>query len=180
MLDAHAAVVAQQVSDLRVDAAFERGRGARVPVLKEREHMAGFGGAVQDAPCLAKAVVGEAEVAVVVEGALFREVSELLPPCFEHQPPGDRGIDVADEAILFTFQTLTVLLGWLSGELTVFEDGIFGPSPTGLPLVLDEGELWSYGLVNLVIMTVGVALIVLIVSLRDRRRAKKSAAAGQR
>jgi hypothetical protein len=80
------------------------------------------------------------------------------------------------EAILFTFQTLTVLLGWLGGELTVFEDGMFGPTPTGLPLVLDEGDLWSYGLVNLAIMVVGVALIVVIVTLRNRSRAKRTAA----
>lgn len=100
MSDAHAAVVAQQVSDLRVDATFERGGGARVPVLEKCEHMAGLGGAVQDDPCFAEQVVGEAEVAVVVEGAFFREVPELLPPGLQDQPPGDRGIDVADVAQL--------------------------------------------------------------------------------
>lgn len=77
------------------------------------------------------------------------------------------------EAILFTFQTLLVLLNWLGGGLTVFNDGIFGPSPTGLPLVLDEGEVWSYGLVNLVIMAIGVSFTVLVVTLRNRSRVKK-------
>lgn len=81
------------------------------------------------------------------------------------------------EAILFTFQTLTVLLGWLSGELSVFGTGAFGPSPTGVPVTLDESELWSYGLVNLGIMLIGVALILLLVTLRNRSRARKRSVA---
>jgi len=78
------------------------------------------------------------------------------------------------EAILFTFQTLLLLLNWLNGGLTVFGDGMFGPTPKGLPLVLNEGEVWSYGLVNLGIMTMGVALTVLFVTLRNRSRERRS------
>ena len=56
------------MADLRVDAAFEWGCRAGVAVLQEREDVAGLSGSVQDAPCLAELEVGEAEVAVVVEG----------------------------------------------------------------------------------------------------------------
>lgn len=77
------------------------------------------------------------------------------------------------EAIVFTFQTLLVFGNWLAGGLTIFGDGMFGPPPTGLPLVLDES--WSYGLVNLVIMSVGVVLTNLIVGLRNRGRARRDA-----
>ncbi|UUT35296.1 hypothetical protein [Microbacterium elymi] len=82
------------------------------------------------------------------------------------------------EAILFTFQTLAVLLGWMAGEGGfggATEQGAFGPAPTGFPLKFDEGEFWAYGLVNLGIMTIGVAIVVLIVTLRNRSRAKKNA-----
>ncbi|MGO1835539.1 putative carbohydrate phosphorylase [Actinomycetales bacterium JB111] len=79
-------------------------------------------------------------------------------------------------AILFTFQTLTVLLVWLGGEGGFggsAEQGAFGPGPTGgLPLQFDEGELWAYGLVNVGILLVGVALTILVVTLRNRSRAK--------
>lgn len=86
------------------------------------------------------------------------------------------------EAILFTFQTLTVLVAWMAGEGGfggAIDNGAFGPFPTGFPLRYDEGEIWSYGLVNLGIMTVGVVLTILVVTLRNRGRAKKIAAAGQ-
>lgn len=81
------------------------------------------------------------------------------------------------EGILFTFQTLSVLLAWMSGEGGfggANEKGAFGPTPTGFPLRFDEGELWAYGLVNLGIMVIGVAITMLLVTLRNRGRAKKN------
>lgn len=86
---------------------------------------------------------------------------------------------LAIEAILFTFQTLTVLLAWLGGEGGfggADDRGAFGPSPTGFPVEFDEGEVWAYGLVNLGIMAVGVGLTLVVVTLRNRGRARKSAA----
>lgn len=86
------------------------------------------------------------------------------------------------EAILFTFQTLAVLVAWMAGEGGfggATDKGAFGPFPTGFPLHYDEGEIWAYGLVNLGIMIIGVILTVLLVSLRNRSRAKKSDVAGQ-
>ncbi|MHA3722550.1 hypothetical protein ACXR2T_01595 [Leucobacter sp. HY1910] len=85
------------------------------------------------------------------------------------------------EGILFTFQTLAVLMAWMAGEGGfggATDQGAFGPSPTGFPLQYDEGEIWAYGLVNLGIMAVGVILTVLIVIFRNRGRAKKSDGAG--
>lgn len=85
------------------------------------------------------------------------------------------------EAILFTFQTLAVLLAWMGAEGGfggANELGAFGPAPTGFPITGYEAGVWSYGLVNLLIMTIGVVLTILVVTLRNRGRAKKSAAAG--
>lgn len=96
VLDAHAAVVAHQVSDLGVDAAFERTCGARVSVLEVGEDVSGFGGSVQDAPGLAQAQVGVSELAVVIHGALAGEVPVLLPPGFESESPGDGVIGGVD------------------------------------------------------------------------------------
>ncbi|OAV60253.1 hypothetical protein [Enteractinococcus helveticum] len=79
------------------------------------------------------------------------------------------------QAIVFTFQTLAVLLAWRAGQ-GVFGDateaGVFGPAPTGIPIVFSETELWLYGLINVVILSVGVALTVGIISLRARRRTR--------
>lgn len=81
------------------------------------------------------------------------------------------------ESIVFTFQTLMVLLSWMAGMGGfggATEQGAFGPAPTGFPVHFSEGEAWLYGLANMGIMIVGVALVVLIVTLRNRSRAKKS------
>lgn len=84
---------------------------------------------------------------------------------------------LAVEAVLFTFQTLVVLLAWLAGE-TGFggtaDTGAFGPTPTGLPLSYVEGEIWAYGLVNLVVILIGVGIVLGIGSLRERRRAGRA------
>lgn len=82
------------------------------------------------------------------------------------------------EAILFTFQTLAVLLAWMSGEGGfggATENGAFGPVPTSLPLILDEGEIWAYGLVNLLVVLVGAGITLGVATLRERRRARSSA-----
>ena len=55
------------------------------------------------------------------------------------------------------------------------ENGTFGPVPTGLPLILDEGEIWAYGLVNLLVVLVGVGITLGVSTLRERRRVRRSA-----
>jgi hypothetical protein len=82
------------------------------------------------------------------------------------------------EAILFTFQTLVVLLAWMGGQGGFGDaggEGAFGPAPTGFPLVFDEGSVWSYGLVNLGIIAAGLAITILLSWLRGRGRAKRAA-----
>jgi len=83
-------------------------------------------------------------------------------------------------AMVFSFQTLAVMIGWLGGE-TGFggasDHGAFGPTPTGLPLHFEEAEVWSYGALNVLITAVGLAIVALFGWLRARRVAKATAAA---
>lgn len=90
---------------------------------------------------------------------------------------------LALEAILFSFQTLTVLLAWMGGQGGfggAADQGAFGPPPTGFPVAFDEAEVWAYGLVNAGIIATGAALTVVVVVLCSRRRAKKQTAADTR
>lgn len=87
---------------------------------------------------------------------------------------------LAIEAVFFTFQTLVVLLAWMAGQGgfgEATERGAFGPAPTGFPIAFDEGEVWAYGLVNLAIIVVGVAITVVIATLRKKRRDRRDARA---
>lgn len=86
---------------------------------------------------------------------------------------------LAIEAVFFTFQTLVVLLAWMSGQGGfggAQETGAFGPAPTGFPIAFIESEVWSYGVVNLAIIGVGLALTVVVNRLRQRRRARRAVA----
>lgn len=81
---------------------------------------------------------------------------------------------LALDAILFTFQTLSVLLYWMSdgdGRLA------FGPAPTTFPVEYSESDTWGYGVVNLVIIAVGVGLVVLGTKVAARRAAKRHSVA---
>lgn len=77
---------------------------------------------------------------------------------------------LALDAIVFTFQTLSLILGWLAGTST-----FVGPPSTSLPVRYSQSELWSYGVVNLVIMAAGVGLTILGTKVAARRTAKLSA-----
>ena len=83
---------------------------------------------------------------------------------------------LAADAILFTFQTLGVLLDWL-GPTQGMSGTAFGPKPTGFPTKYSNSELIGYGLVNLVIIAVGVGLVVLGSRIAGRRTARRMAAA---
>ena len=77
------------------------------------------------------------------------------------------------QAIVFTFQTLMVLLIWMAGIGGPFGGtGAFGIAPTGFPIPFSEPDIWMYGLLNVAVLLVGVALTVGIISLRARRRAR--------
>ena len=93
----HAAVAAEQVSDLRVEA-FERAGGARVAVGDVGEDQVLADHEPDQEPGFAEPVVGVSEPAVAEQGAFAGEVPECLPPLLELQLPVDRGLFVADAA----------------------------------------------------------------------------------
>jgi hypothetical protein len=66
---------------------------------------------------------------------------------------------VAAHSFLFTFQTMTLLRGWVGGDTHAF-----ARDPNGLE--------WSYALVNLAIYGAGLGLVALGHRLAQRRRAK--------
>jgi hypothetical protein len=89
----------------------------------------------------------------------------------------NRGIAIvtylALDAIVFSYQSVAVLLNWMADNPPV----AFGPSPTSFPVEYSNSELWGYGLVNLVIIAVGSGLVVLGARLSARRAAKRTAVA---
>jgi len=81
---------------------------------------------------------------------------------------------LALDALLFTFQTLSVLLDWL-GPTQGMSGKAFGPKPTGFPVEYSNGEMGSYGLVNLIVVLAGVGLVVLGSYLARRRAQRRTA-----
>lgn len=82
---------------------------------------------------------------------------------------------LAADALLFTFQTVGVLLVWMAGEPGIFggDHGAFGPAPTTFPLEYSGSEVVSYGMVNLVIVLVGIGLTLLGHRTASRRAARR-------
>jgi len=77
------------------------------------------------------------------------------------------------DSFLFSFQTLNVLLTWMSGGKGVGGGSGFGDSPAGtFPIDYAKGEVLAYGVVNLVITLVGVGLVLLGARIRVRRTAR--------
>jgi hypothetical protein len=74
------------------------------------------------------------------------------------------------DSFLFSFQTLNVLLTWMSGGKGIGGGSGFGDSPAGtFPIDYAKGEVMAYGVVNLLITTVGVGLVLLGARIRARR-----------
>lgn len=73
---------------------------------------------------------------------------------------------------LFTYQSVGVLLDWLSDSRPV----AFGPSPTQFPISYSTSEYVGYGVVNLVATLVGIGLLVLGHRVATRRRTRRAAA----
>lgn len=77
------------------------------------------------------------------------------------------------DSFLFSFQTLNVLLTWMSGAKGMSGASGFGDSPTGtFPIDYATGEVVGYGVVNLAITSVGVGLVLFGARLRSRRPAR--------
>jgi hypothetical protein len=76
------------------------------------------------------------------------------------------------DSFLFSFQTLNVLLTWMSGATGMGGASGFGNSPSGtFPIDYATGEVIGYGAVNLAITTVGVGLVLLGARVRARHAA---------
>lgn len=107
---------------------------------------------------------------------IFTIIAAPLIGWFVRSRPGAAALYLAGVSALFTFQTLAVFISWLAGE-TGFggasDHGAFGPFPTGLPLAYDHGEVWSYGLINLLITLAGISITVLMGRLRARRDSRR-------
>ena len=92
-----------------------------------------------------------------------------------------RGVAVAAylaaEAFVFTFQTLDVLLNWLAGNGGLGGEKAFGAFPTAFPIGYDAGQVFAYGIVNLVIALAGIGLAVLGNRIAGKRAAKKNVVA---
>jgi hypothetical protein len=77
------------------------------------------------------------------------------------------------DSFLFSFQTLNVLLTWMSGGEGIGGGSGFGDSPSGsFPIDYARGEVAAYGIVNLIITLAGVGLVFLGARLRTWRTAR--------
>lgn len=80
------------------------------------------------------------------------------------------------DSFLFTFQTLNVLLTWMSGSTGIGGGSGFGDAPTGtFPIDYARGEVAAYGVVNLLITAAGIGLVLLGARLRERRTGRRPA-----
>ena len=74
-------------------------------------------------------------------------------------------IYIAVYGFVFTFQSVDLIIEWAGGSKSAF-----GPYPKA-----DKSQVWSYGLVNLVIFAAGLGLVTLGYYLASRRRIRAAA-----
>ena len=106
---------------------------------------------------------------------IFTIVAAPLMGWFIKSRTGAVAIFLAGQSVLFVFQSLTVLLAWMAGEGGfggATEQGAFGPAPSSFPVRYEESDLWAYGLLNLALILLGVAIVIGAGRLRVRRAAK--------
>lgn len=80
---------------------------------------------------------------------------------------------LAVDALVFTFQTLDVLLNWMAGQNGLGGARAFGPFPTAIPIDFKESEVYAYGVVNLIIVLAGIGLTVLGTVIAGKRAARR-------
>jgi hypothetical protein len=72
---------------------------------------------------------------------------------------------IAVHGFAFTFQSADLIIEWAGGSKAAF-----GPYPNA-----DKPQIWSYGVVNLVIFAAGLGLVALGHYVATRRRTKAAA-----
>lgn len=78
-------------------------------------------------------------------------------------------------SFLFTWQTLSVLLTWMSGGTGLGGASGLGDSPTStFPITYANGELIAYGVVNAIITVAGVGMVLLGSRVRARRKTHRA------
>lgn len=76
-------------------------------------------------------------------------------------------------SFLFSFQSLNLLLTWMSGGSGLGGSSGFGDTPSGqFPIDYSSGEVIGYGVVNAVITLIGIGLVLLGSRVRARRTTK--------
>jgi hypothetical protein len=79
------------------------------------------------------------------------------------------------DSFLFSFQTLNVLLTWMSDGKGIGSGSGFGDAPTGsFPIDYAKGDVIAYGVVNLLITGLGVGLVLLGAHFRARREGRRA------
>jgi hypothetical protein len=77
-------------------------------------------------------------------------------------------------SFVFSFQSIGVLLTWMSGGKGIGGASGFGKPPSGnFPVHYSDSELAAYGVVNLAITLAGVGLVTLGAKLRARRSSRQ-------
>jgi hypothetical protein len=71
---------------------------------------------------------------------------------------------IAIHAFVFTFQTAFLIIEWANGSTSAF-----GPFPDA-----DDGQVWAYGVINLVFYGVGLGLVTLGCRIRAKRNARRN------
>lgn len=79
------------------------------------------------------------------------------------------------DSFLFSLQTLSLLLTWMSGGSGLGGASGFGDTPSGpFPVDYSRSEVIAYGVVNAVITLAGVGLVLLGARLRTRRTTQRA------
>lgn len=79
---------------------------------------------------------------------------------------------LAADALLFSYQNVDVMLNWMAGNGGIGGAQAFGPFPTEFPIPYAASDIVGYGLVNLIIVVVGIGLTLLGNWIRSRRSSR--------
>ena len=84
------------------------------------------------------------------------------------------GASIAMSKSLTDIDSSPVLLNWMSAKDGMGGAKAFGPFPSAIPIAYEQSKVFAYGVVNLVIIAVGVGLTIGVNKLATRREAAKN------